>query len=109
MTLHKKITPDLLCCGCGYKLDSHRNADNGTEAPKNGDYTICFQCGEVLRFVITGNFITGYCFSTVVATVAEIFKELSEDDFNTMRSASTSIKMRNARLKHRAQQKESDI
>lgn len=38
------------CPHCGYLMDAASNADASKAAPVPGDYSVCLNCGEFLRF-----------------------------------------------------------
>ena len=43
----------MSCPGCGYQFDAFGHEGDGEpQRPENGDYTICMDCGQVLRFVV---------------------------------------------------------
>jgi hypothetical protein len=41
---------EILCPTCGDNLSGATPADGGEEVPKNGDFSICASCGEILSF-----------------------------------------------------------
>jgi hypothetical protein len=44
----------LMCPCCKTYMDKAKNAEQGYDcAPKNGDFSICANCAEILCFVIT--------------------------------------------------------
>jgi len=43
-------TPTSYCPSCNGKLERASNADEKGVAPKAGDYSICFYCGEIHVF-----------------------------------------------------------
>ena len=38
------------CPKCNYELEAHVATDGKGGSPVEGDFTICFNCGEVLEF-----------------------------------------------------------
>jgi RNase P subunit RPR2 len=49
MTTH--FVKETRCPACRHKLDAATNAQRGTSAaPKDGDITVCIQCGTALQF-----------------------------------------------------------
>jgi hypothetical protein len=43
----------LSCSACGYRFDGTGSLVSGDQrAPDDGDFTICFRCGEVMVYVI---------------------------------------------------------
>lgn len=43
-------TKQVLCPECGYGVDSATNAEDSTDAPRPGDFSICLYCGTILVF-----------------------------------------------------------
>jgi hypothetical protein len=41
------------CPVCGYKHDAVSSATGQMRVPTDGDFSICFRCGEITRFVVT--------------------------------------------------------
>ena len=38
------------CPNCNYKLDAHTSVADGEIVPKEGDGSVCINCGEILMF-----------------------------------------------------------
>jgi hypothetical protein len=38
------------CPRCGYKMDAATHIGKGRARPKPGDFSLCLQCGQILRF-----------------------------------------------------------
>ena len=43
-----------MCPACNHELDAATSATNEREEPKEGDFSLCFYCGEILRFTGEG-------------------------------------------------------
>ena len=62
VTKHFRVSPDdpssmmhkaLSCVACGYRFDAASLPEHGpAQAPKDGDYSLCFRCGEVQVYVV---------------------------------------------------------
>lgn len=48
MTITSTLVPEQKCPTCGTKLDAAASPDGAT--PNAGDFTICVECGEWMRF-----------------------------------------------------------
>ena len=63
MNPDKKNVTDSLCQACGYKVDSATAVDGSGDQPAVGDFTICVNCRQLLKF--------GYDFQLRLLTRAE--------------------------------------
>lgn len=64
------------CPTCNRTLDAATNAESGADMPGPGDFSVCFYCGELLRFVDSG---------LRLASQLELVKELEPRQVATIR------------------------
>jgi hypothetical protein len=74
--------PTDMCPSCSERLD----AASGTELPRPGDFSVCFECGEVLRFTDA--------LGVVAAGAAELERELLPWQLRQLRGMQRDIRER---------------
>lgn len=42
----------LHCGACGYQIDAASTLDSSDRTPSDGDWAVCFRCGEVQVYVV---------------------------------------------------------